>query len=500
MRQSAGGNGRHERRSTTPGEPLLPESDSSFDRMATMKVKARTNTLPRLLSAAMLSMSMAACAGTSAQVHELQFERYQLDNGLTVILHQDRRLPTVSINLWYWVGSKDEPERRSGFAHLFEHLMFRGTAAVPHPQFDIAMERFGGSNNASTSTDRTNYFESGPSELLETFLFLEADRMENLAAAMNQEKLDDERRVVRNERRERIENRPYGIVGVRLSELLYPADHPYHRSVIGSHADLEAATVDDVKEFFHRFYFAANASLVVAGDFDLNTARKLVEKYFSDLERRPVLPRETPPVPTLSAVVRETVTDKVQLPLVMMAWHSPPLYAPGDAAMDVLADALGGGKSSRLYRRLVYEKQLAQGVSAGQRSSLLGSQFTVSVLARPGVELDAIEAEVDAVLTELRDEGLEPAELDRARNSIETSFWRGLESLGTRAELMNTYEFYFGDPGAIGRDLQRYRALTVAKADTWARKVLSLDGRVVLRVVPAPPLDPSAEAPTSQGN
>jgi zinc protease len=424
-------------------------------------------------------------AVSSAAAVEVPFTRHELSNGLTVILHEDHRLPLVAVNLWYHVGSADEPPGRSGFAHLFEHLMFMGTEKVPYPGFDTIMESQGGSNNATTSSDRTNYFESGPRHLLETFLFLEADRMASLGASMTLEKLDTQRDVVRNERRQSYENRPYGKAQLEVPERIYPPGHPYRSPVIGSHEDLERASLDDVKEFFRRFYFPGNASLVIAGDFDPAEARVLVEKHFGVLPGRP--PAEGSPRPAaarLEKEVRATLEDQVEIPLSMLVWHSPALFEEGDAELDMLAQILGGGKASRLYRALVYEAKLAQDVSAYQSSKRLGSEFRISAHALPGVSQDAVEAGIDREIARLREEGPTEREVERARNQIETSFWEEIQSISGRADLLNRYQFHLGDPGAIERDRARYRAVTPGKVKRWAQEVLHPGARLVLRVVP----------------
>lgn len=441
--------------------------------------------------AAVLAALIVALPGSFAAAQKIAFERYTLDNGLTVILHEDHRLPRVAVNLWYYVGSKDEPKGRSGFAHLFEHLMFMGTKNVPIGQFDNIMEGAGGSNNATTSSDRTNYFESGPRELLELFLFLEADRMTGLSRAMTLEKLDTQRGVVRNERRQSYENRPYGQLWLEIPALIYPAGHPYHHPVIGSHTDLENAAVSDVIDFFDGFYFPANASLAIAGDFDPGEARALVKKYFGAIPRREKITRGKPPLPTIEGTLRKTLTDAVELPLACFVWHSPAFYSEGDADMDIIADALAGGKSSRLYRRLVYDKKLAQDVSAYQSSSLLGSKFIIQVFALPGAgtkenlaRLGAIEREVDAVVAGLQEDGVTGREIGRARNSTESAFWSDLESLEEKADLLNRYLFHFGNPGAIERDLGRYSKITAGSTSAWAKKVLKPNGRLILHVLP----------------
>ncbi len=445
-------------------------------------------TIPTILVPLIAATPLAAADGPT-----IPFERYRLDNGLTVILHEDHRLPVVAVNLWYRVGSKDEPPDRSGFAHLFEHLMFMGTRSVPVGEFDRVMERSGGSNNATTSQDRTNYFESGPSNLLETFLFLESDRLRTLGRDITRKKLDLQRDVVRNERRQNYEDRPYGKAYLEMAPSLYPPGHPYHHPVIGSHEDLENATVEDVRQFFARFYVPANVSLVVAGDFEPARARAWIQKYFGDI------PAGAEPEHAVAAPVRldqpslRTIEDqRVQLPRTMLLHHSPPFYADGDADLDVLGSVLGDEKTGRLYRRLVYEKELAQDVSAGQWSSMLASVFVIQVTARPGVELEAIEREVDDVIKGLRDDPPTERECARARNGIEMSFWHGVESVASRADLLNQYQFYLGDPGALARDIERYRKLTPRSVLRWSDEVLRPDGRVTLRIVPASAGDAAA--------
>ena len=437
-------------------------------------------------------VAMLGLAPLTGFAQEVPSTRFQLDNGLTVILHEDHTLPLVAVNLWYYVGAKDEPPGRSGFAHLFEHLMFMGTEKNPEGEFDRITEAVGGSNNATTSADRTNYFESGPRELLEPFLELEADRMAALANAMTLEKLDNQRAIVRNERRQRYENQPYGGVGLEIPKRIYPSGHPYHEPVIGSHEEIEAATVDDVKGFFGTFYFPRNASLVLAGDFDPKEARRLVFKHFAGLGDRQPLERATPNPPRIDGPLRVELEDQVQLPLCVMVWHSPALYKPGDAEMDIVAGALSDGKASRLYRSLVYEKKLAQNVSAYQMSLYLGSQFRIYAYARPGVSLDELEKAIDEEVRKLREEGPTQREIDRARNKFERYYWDAVQSLAERSDLLNRYQFHFGDPGAISKDLARYAKLSRDGVRDWASKVLKDDERLLLRVVPKPPAEPPA--------
>ena len=310
----------------------------------------------------------------SAQKLSVPFEKYRLDNGFTVILHEDHRLPIAAVDLWYRVGAKDEPVKRSGFAHLFEHLMFMGTWRAPEGEFDQLMEKGGGANNATTSSDRTNYFSWGPANLLPTLLWLEADRLEHLGDAMNQKKLDLQREVVRNERRQSYENEPYGMAELEIDGLMYPEGHPYHIPVIGTHEDLVAATVDDVKGFFATWYVPNNCSLVVAGDFDPASTKKLIASLFGSLPKKPEPPhRDAAPV-RLEKKKEKTLTDaNVQFPRVSMVWHSPKAMAPGDAECDIIGKILSDGIISRLQKRLIYDETLANSVMAFQQSQRLGS-------------------------------------------------------------------------------------------------------------------------------
>jgi len=391
---------------------------------------------------------------------KIPFEKYLLPNGLTVILHQDRSSPLVAVNIWYHVGSKDEEPGRTGFAHLFEHLMFMGSKNAPYPSFDTIMEAWGGHNNGTTSNDRTNYYEIGPTNLLETMLWLEADRLATLAEVITDEELERQRKVVQNERRQSYENRPYGQSELVIPDAMYPVDHPYHWPTIGSHADLEAASVGDVRAFFTRFYLPSNASLVIAGDFEPADAKALVEKYFGWIPRRPPPERRTPAPVALAEERAITLTDRVQLPRLRLCWHAPALFAPGDAELDLAAQVLGGGKSSRLYRSLVFEQRIAQDAFAYQSSQSLGSLFHVGATAKPGVSLDDIQRAVDAELALFASQGPTAEEVDRARSTHLADFYKSLDHLQTRADILNHYEGSFGDPDGVERDLSRYETAT----------------------------------------
>jgi predicted Zn-dependent peptidase len=418
----------------------------------------------------------------------IEFDSYALPNGLTVILHRERSSPLVAVDLWYHVGSKDEAPGRTGFAHLFEHLMFMGSRHAPYPAFDAIMESWGGHNNGTTSNDRTNYYEIGPRNLLETFLWLEADRLATLSEVITEEELERQRKVVQNERRQSYENRPYARGELVVPEAMYPPDHPYHWPTIGSHEDLEAATVADVRAFFDRFYRPSNASLVIAGDFEPAQARALVDRYFGWQPKRepPARPKPTSAIALGADVVRE-VTDRVQLPRLRLVWHAPALFAPGDADLDLAAHVLGGGKSSRLYRKLVFDDRVAQDASAYQASQLLTSLFHVGATAKPGHAIEDIARSADAEIARFAAEGPTDEELERARNTHLADFYKGLDHLQTRADLLNHYQHVLGDPGGVGRDVARYEAATRASVrDAFARVVAGK--RLDLRTVPESPV------------
>ncbi|MSR60824.1 MAG: insulinase family protein [Planctomycetes bacterium] len=416
---------------------------------------------------------------------------FLLPNGMTVVLLEDHALPKVVIDTWFAVGSKDEASGRSGFAHLFEHLMFMGTARVPGNQFDVLMERGGGSNNASTSADRTNYFSMGPSSLLPTLLWLDAERLDALDDNMNQEKLDRQRDIVRNERRQNTENVPYGKVELLLPEALYPSTHPYHHPVIGSHADLEAAKVEDVVGFFREFYVPANATLVVAGDFDPAEVRPLIERTFGALPSRP-LPQHAAAEPVaLKDEVRVVDSDQVEFQKLYLAWHSPAQYARGDAELDLLATILAEGPASRLEQRLVLDTRLAQEVDASQQSGELGSVFQIEALAAPGADLEQIKQEILATLDDLQKNGPNAAELERARTRQEARFLRRMESLLARAEALQAYRRFFGVSDGFQRDLERWTHASREDVRDVARAVFG-PGRVDLRILPALDVDAAA--------
>jgi zinc protease len=444
--------------------------------------------MKRVPAAAALVVLVAILALSSpAPAQSFAVEKYKLPNGMTVILYPDHALPVATINIWYRVGSKDEPARRSGFAHLFEHLMFMGTERVPNGEFDRIMEASGGSNNASTGADGTHYFSTGPASLLPTFLWLDADRLEDLPRAMDQKKVDLQRDVVLNELRQSYENQPYGRADLAIQQLLYPPSHPYHFPTIGTAEDLRAAVSSDVKDFFATYYVPNNASLVVAGDFDPATIRPLVAKLFGDLPRGAEPPRKPVPSARLDGVRRGAMFDKVQLPLVAFAYHTAPALSPGDAEADLLASILADGKSSRLYKRLVIDDKLAASVSATNNSQTLGSYLRIDVQARADADLSRIEKAVDEEIARLLAEGIRPTELSQRKETTELSKLSALQRLETRADFLNFYEDAWGEPNGFQRDLDRYRNATPASVLATAKLVLTASARVVYRVLPEQP-------------
>jgi zinc protease len=423
----------------------------------------------------------------AAPALSVPFTQFKLPNGLNVILHRDTSVPVVSVNVWYHVGSGNERPGRTGFAHLFEHVMFEGSMHVPEGSFDTWLEAAGGNNNGSTTNDRTNYYEDLPSNALELALFLESDRMGFLLDEKAPDKINGQRDVVKNEKRQSVDNQPYGQAFIELPAMLYPPGHPYSWSTIGSMEDLSAASFEDVARFFRTYYVPSNASLVVAGDIDIAATRKMVEKWFSDVPAGKPVPPLTAPTVVLDGVKTKTITDRVQLPRLYMAWHTPGLLKPGDAAMDVVSNLLSGGKNSRLYRRLVYEMQIAQDVQAAQQSQALDSNFVIIATARPGESLDRIKGVIDEELDKLRATPPDAREMTRAMNQIEANFYRGMERVGGfggKANQLNSYYKAAGQPDYFQKDLDRYRVLTAADIKAAVEKYLPKDRRVELSVVP----------------
>ena len=439
------------------------------------------------LAASLTAVLLAAApVGARAERLSVPYEMFRLPNGLTVIVHEDHSAPVATVNCWYHVGSGRETPGRTGFAHLFEHLMFEGSKNVPEGAFDRWLEAVGGDNNGSTSEDRTNYWENVPPNAVEIPLFLESDRMGYLPDAMSPGKVDGQRDVVKNERRQGVENQPYGKVEDVLPGALFPKGHPYSWPVIGSMEDLSAASYQDVVDFFRKWYGPGNASLVIAGDVDAKEVRAQVEKWFSELPKSAAVEPTVPQPVVLSEEKRIVLEDRVQLPRLYLAWVTPPGFSPADAALDAVAGILADGKNSRLYRRLVYDLQVAQDVSARQQSSALASTFLVVVTARAGHTLDEIRGLVDEEVARLQKEPPSEREMTRFLNRTEASFLDRLERVGGfggKADRLNAYYFATGNPDYFEEDLARYRALAPGDVRAAASRFLG-SGRVLISVVP----------------
>ncbi|MFH0735225.1 MAG: pitrilysin family protein [bacterium] len=429
------------------------------------------------------------CSAIIGQITQINvpYTRYVLPNGLNVLLHEDHSIPMVSVNMWYHVGSANEKVGRTGFAHLFEHLMFEGSKNVPEGKFDEWLESVGGENNGSTSNDRTNYWENVPSNALELALFLDSDRMGFLTASMTPETVDGQRSIVKNEKRESYDNQPYGLVWENLAKTLYPKGHPYSWTTIGSMDDLNAATFDDVVGFFNTYYAPNNASLSIAGDINPKETIKLVEKWFGQIPAGKPVPPIDAPIAKLTEEKIVVLEDKVQLPRLYMTWLTPAKYLPGDGELEILANILAGGKNSRLYQKLVYEMQIAQDVEAFQDNQKLCSSFMIIATAREGHTLTELKNVIQAEIDKLKKEPPTLRELNRAVNQFEARFLDNLEMVGGfggKGDLLNEYYFYTGNPDYFNESISRYRAFSVSDIQTIAQTYLKNDARVLLSVVP----------------
>ncbi|KGF80398.1 peptidase M16 [Massilia sp. JS1662] len=451
----------------------------------------------RLLSCFSLLLILAGPAA-AAEVPQVRYDKTTLPNGLEVILVEDHRLPIVAVNIWYHVGPANEAPGLTGFAHLFEHMMFAGTRHLPRGLADRLLEGAGATDsNGSTDYDRTNYYDTVPSNQLELALWVHADRMGYLLDVLDQTALSNQQDVVRNERRQSVENRPYGVVEEALNHALFPKTHPYYAAVIGSHADIQNAKLADVRDFFKRYYGPNNASIVIAGDIDKGRTRALVAKYFGSFKKSPPVVHPKVTTPAITRERRITVPDRVELPRLYLAWLTPPAFQPGDAELAVTAQILAGGKSSRLYKTLVYERQIAQEAAAAQNSNALTSTFIVDATARPGHDPSELEAAIDGELKALRDTGPSEQEVERARNTIETAMLTSIEKLGGTglANQINQYNQYTGDPGYLPKDIERLRRVTAADVRRVAQAYLQPNARVVVAGVPGKP-DLGPEVPT----
>ncbi|MBP8274813.1 MAG: insulinase family protein [Acidobacteria bacterium] len=418
------------------------------------------------------------------------YNLFTLPNGLTVILHEDHSVPVASVNVWYKVGSANEKPGRTGFAHLFEHLMFEGSGHVKEGDFDNFLEAAGGSNNASTSNDVTDYYIDVPSNAIDLALFLESDRLAYLLDVVTPAMVDGQRDIVKNERRQSYENAPYGMAEVRIPEIIYPKNHPYHWPVVGYMEDLSAASADDVKDFFRRFYTPSNAVLAIAGDFNSSELRKRIEHWFGDVKPGPAAPPIEVPAVEITKVIKDSMTDQVQLPRLYLTWLTPRAFAPGDAELDVAASILAGGKTSRLYKRLVYDLQVAQNVTASQQTAQLGSEFRITVTPKPSadapqVALDKLKAIIDEELEKLRNESPTEREMQRVMNGLEAGFYSRMERVNGQARALNAYFAQTGNPDYFNEDLARYRALSANDISAAVRRWLPSDKRLEFSVLPA---------------
>lgn len=440
----------------------------------------------RLLATAALAAALLMPRLAAAQDPVIEFEKYRLDNGLEVILHQDNSVPLVAVNVWYHVGSGNETPGKSGFAHLFEHMLFQGSKHVGEDKHFEILRNIGASGvNGTTNSDRTNYFEVVPSHQLETALWLESDRMGYMLPLLNEKSLANQIEVVRNERRQRYDNVPYGKTRFATAAALFPEGHPYRYLTIGRHEDLSGSTLDDVVAFYKEWYTPANATLVLAGDFDRAQAKALIEKWFGSFPATDKPEHVAPATPEVKKQ-RVTVEDEfAKLRRIDYVWHTPGFYKPGDAEFDVLAFVLGDAGTGRLYKRLVHEEQLAQAVSVYQASRTFSSTFTVSVMLRSNADLAKVEKIMNEELAKVMSEPVTAEEFSRAVTNIEAGMvWR-LESLMARANLLQQYNHYLGDPGQITQDLDRYRTSSPEKVMTFAKQHLPAEQRVEVLTVPA---------------
>ena len=446
------------------------------------------NRTTRRAGACALALALALALPAGAQtVPKLKFEKYTLPNGLEVILHEDHSVPLVTVNTWFHVGSSYETPGHTGFAHLYEHLMFMGSEHVPVGMFDVWLESAGANNNASTSEDRTNYYEDMPSNALPLALWLDADRMGWFLPTMDSAKVDLQRDVVKNERRQSYDNQPYGRAYETMLAELFQPNHLYLWPVIGSMKDLSAASVEDVKNFFRKYYVPNNATLAIAGDFNPDTAKALIQKYYGNIPRGAdvVRPGSVPP-PQITRDTFLVMEDQVQLPRLYYMYQSTKLFSPDDANLEILGRILGGDKTSRLYQKLVHDLQVAQDVEAFQNGMRGDGVFMVQVTPKPGHTPAEMAALVDAEIQKIVDHGITDRELQRAKNSIGASFLDRLSAVGGfggKADLLNYYNYFVGTPDYVQQDLARYTSATTSDIQRVARAQFAKP-KVVLTVVP----------------
>jgi zinc protease len=417
----------------------------------------------------------------------IPYTRHTLDNGLDVLIHEDHGCPIVAVNVWYHVGSKNEKPGRTGFAHLFEHLMFEGSQHYDKGYFHPLQEA-GALLNGSTNADRTNYWEVVPRNALELALWMESDRMGYLLPALTSAKFENQREVVLNERRQNYENRPYGFASMAIVAALYAPDHPYHWVTIGGADDIRAARLDDVRAFFQTYYRPRNASLALAGDVDTGDALEMATRYFGDLDAGDEPPHvEVTPPAAIVAEQRLLLEDRVELPRLYLSWHSPALFAADDAELDLAAEVLAGGKTSRLYRTLVYEERIATEIAASQSSREIGGYFQIIATAAPGRTLTELQQRISRALETFVTGGPTAAEMERCLAQAEANFIYRLQTVGGfggKSDQLNAYNVFVGDPGFFDRDLDRYRRVTPEAMQRVAREWLQPERCVSLSVIP----------------
>ena len=426
----------------------------------------------------------ALCTTAGAQVPRLNIERYTLPNGLTVVLQPDHSAPVVAVRIEYHVGSADERPGRTGFAHLFEHIMFMGSEHVPLGKFDQWLEAAGANNNAYTTHDITSFYEWMPSNALPLALWLDADRMGWLLPTMTLKRVDVQRDVVKNERRQRVDNAPYGRANETILAALYPSGNPYQWSVIGSMTDLSAASLSDVQTFFKTYYAPNNATLVVVGDFVPDSVKHWITSDFGSIPRGAVVPVRPTVAPfTLARDTTLTLQDRVQLPRVYYVWHGVKVYSSDDAALDLLAYILAGDNASRLYQTLVHDRQLAQDIGAQNQDFRLDGLFSISVTPKPTIATATVDSALQAEIARVIDSGVTPAELTRAQNVQRTSMLDRLAGVTERSDQLAYYDYVVGTPDYVAQDLARYEHVTVDDIQRVARMYLGAH-KVVLTIVP----------------
>jgi len=456
--------------------------------------------MPRLLLSACLALSVAAVPVARADEPRIAFQSFQLANGLRVHVIEDHRAPMVYEVMWVRVGSKDEVAHRTGFAHLFEHLMFKGSTHLPDGLMDRLLETAGGYSTAFTSNDMTVYQNVASASFLETMLWIEADRLAGLTDTLDQAKLDNQRDVVLNERRQGVENRPYGNAEILVNRALWPAGHGYHWSTIGEAADLRAAVLPDVAGFFRTYYVPNNATMVIAGDVTLADAKRLVEKYFAWIPRaaEPARPQYKAPPPLTRQVAVDT-TDEVAVPRVYLTWRGPTGFSADEPALDLAASVLGGGKTGRLYKRLVFDEKIAQDAYAWFSGDTLGGTFQVVATAKPGVEPERLTREITEEVARLAAQPPDAGELERAQSTHEAEFLHGLEATLQRAIRLASYDAVAHDAGYFPKDVARYRAVTAADIQARTAAYLRPTARVVLTIRPGKKTDDAAGAVPATG-